>query len=213
MNRSELSLILFSILGLIVAVILYPFLPSKIVSHWDASGNPDGYMPKTFGLFFIPVINFLLVLLLIFIPRIDPKRKNYAYFKKPYYVFIAAFELFFYLLFAEIVLWAFHHYVPINIVMGVGIGFLFIVLSYLLNNTKQNWFVGIRTPWTLESETVWIKTHKLSAKLFALSGIVIMISAFFSSNVLFWTILVSLVISITIIFTYSYLEYEKEQKN
>jgi len=89
-------------------------------------------------------------------------------------------------------------------------GSLFILIAQLLKKSKQNYTIGIRTPWTLSSEKVWDKTHKLGAKLFTISGGITILSALFPLYS-FYVLIGSILLSTIYLFVYSYLEYRKEQ--
>ncbi len=88
-------------------------------------------------------------------------------------------------------------------------GGLFLVMAYLIKNAKQNYTIGIRTPWTLHSENVWNKTHKLGAKLFAISGLLSIISVVIPSYS-YLVVIVTILLSTLILVIYSYMEYRKE---
>jgi len=88
---------------------------------------------------------------------------------------------------------------------------LFFYIGILCENTKRNWFIGIRTPWTLSSDEVWKKTNKKGGKLFKISGLIVFTGVFLK-NYLIFLILIP-IISVTIYtFIYSYIEYQKEKK-
>ena len=90
------------------------------------------------------------------------------------------------------------------------IGF-FIFIGFILRKVKRNFFIGIRTPWTLSSDVVWDKTHKLGSKLIIHSGIITLIGIFFQ-NYMLWFILTPIIVSAIILLIYSYLEFRKEEK-
>jgi len=118
---------------------------------------------------------------------------------------------FLFLLQLQVFLWNTGTELPMNIVMPILMGLLFIVIAELIKNAKQNYTIGIRTPWTLSSEKVWDKTHILGAKLFRVSGILTILSA--SIPKYSYIVLISTIILFTLILLiYSYSEYQKEVK-
>jgi uncharacterized membrane protein len=106
MNPIRLAIITGLILTFLVSLAAYPVLPDQVVSHWNAAGVPDGSMGKPAGIGLIPLIMIALVALLLFLPRIDPLRKNYAAFRDWYDGFILAFVLFMLAIQCQVILWS-----------------------------------------------------------------------------------------------------------
>jgi len=98
-----------------------------------------------------------------------------------------------------------------NIALIPALGFLFFYIGMIMKHLKRNWFIGIRTPWTISSDKVWDKTHKLGGILFRISGVITIFGIFFK-NYLLWFVLAPLLVSAVWLIVYSYLEYRKEQK-
>ena len=92
-----------------------------------------------------------------------------------------------------------------------AVGILFFYCGFLVENAKRNWFIGIRTPWTLSSDKVWRKTHKLGGKLFKFAGVITFLGLFLPNYAFFFVIIPVLLLTIYAIF-YSYFEYKKEMK-
>jgi uncharacterized membrane protein len=209
-RKSEIFYLAMIAVFIIVGFVFYPQMPDKIASHWNAQGEVDGYMSKFWGVFLLPIIVAAITTLFIAIPRIDPLKQNIKKFIKYYDGFIIIFLLF--MLFIEIfmLLWNSGTKLNINRIIPFAVGLLFIYAGILIENAKQNWFVGIRTPWTLSSETVWNKTHKLGSKLFIIAGIISMIGVFFGNLAFYFIIIPIIGVSIYTI-AYSYFEYQKER--
>ncbi|MBS7655035.1 SdpI family protein [Candidatus Bathyarchaeota archaeon] len=208
MGKSEAVILGIIIFSFIVSVYFYPNMPEKIVSHWNIQGQPDGYMMKFWGLFLTPIILIGLALLFIAIPRIDPLKANIEKFKRYYNGFIILFFLFLLSIHLQIILWNIGFEVNPNITLPIGFGFLFFYTGILCENTKRNWFIGIRTPWTLSSDKVWDKTHKIGGKLFKITGVIAFIGMLFKSYALFF-ILVPVILIVIYTIVYSYFEYQK----
>ena len=98
-----------------------------------------------------------------------------------------------------------------NTTFPVLFGILFTYIGFLLENAKRNWFVGIRTPWTLSSERVWEKTHKIGGKLFKLAGIASFAGFFFQDYALYFILIPVFAVAIYS-FVYSYFEYQRGMK-
>lgn len=212
MNKLNLIAITVIVLSFLVGIISYQYLPEKIASHWNSLGEVDGYMSKFWGIFLIPFISVALFLLLYFIPKIDPLKENYKKFKTHYDSFILMMMLFMFYIYLLTMLWNFGIKLNMNLSLIPALGFLFIYIGIILKNVKRNWFIGIRTPWTLSNDKIWDKTHRLGSKLFILSGIITILGIFFP-NYMIWFILIPIIFSSIICVIYSYLMYKKEKKN
>jgi uncharacterized membrane protein len=192
------------VLTLMVSLYFYPSLPSKIPSHWNINGEIDGYSGRFFGAFGIPLMNLAFYFLFIFLPYFDPKAANYAKFPSAYKVIRYSFHLLFACLQAIVLLVAFGH--PVNVVMFVGVGtsLLLVVIGNVMGKFKHNYFVGIKTPWTLANEEVWVKTHRMAAPLWVVGGI---LSAIFTiigggTFILPFIIIVATISIIPVIYSY-----------
>ena len=199
---------LIVIISFLVGLYFYPQLPDQMASHWNAKGEVDGYMTKFWGTFLMPLIMIFMLFLFLLIPRIDPLKKNIEKFRKYYDGFILVF-LFFFL---YIYLLTLFHNMGCQFNMGQlmlpAMGFLLYYCGILIKNAKRNWFIGIRTPWTLSSDRVWNKTHRLGAILYKIAGIIALVGILFPNYIL-WILFVPLIgFSIFLIF-YSYFEYKK----
>ena len=209
MKLIRLAIIAVLLLTFAVTIAVYPVVPDKVVSHWNAAGEADGYMTKLWGLGLIPVIMTACVGLFAILPRIDPYKNNYAKFRDYYEGFILLFVLFLLAIQVQIILWSIGYQISPNLTFPFLIGTLFIYIGFLVGHAERNWFVGIRTPWTMSSETVWKETHKLGGKLFIIAGI-ISFTGVIAGDYALWFILIPVLTVSVITVVYSYLEYQKE---
>ena len=212
MKLIRLAIIAVLIVTFSLTIAMYPTAPDRIVSHWNAAGEADGSLSKFWGLFLIPFIMTGFVALLAVLPRIDPHKKNYEKFQDYYDGFILLFVLFLLAIQIQIILWSIGYQISPNLTFPVLIGILFIYLGFLLDHAEQNWFVGIRTPWTLSSKTVWKKTHELGGKLFRIAGVISCLGIFAGVYAL-WFVLVPALAVALITVAYSYYEFQKELKS
>jgi uncharacterized membrane protein len=150
----------------------------------------------------------VLTILFLVIPKIDPLKKNIKKFEKYYLWFIIVFILFMFLVQTQVILWNLSIKISPNILFPVGIGILFFYIAILLKKAKRNWFIGIRTPWTLSNDKVWDKTHKLGSKLFFIAGIFSIAGFFFNQYAWLFIIAPVLVFSIFLV-VYSYIVFRK----
>lgn len=172
---------LVSLLVVIFAFVLafwaYPQMPEQVASHWNLQGEADGYMNRFWGIFLMPLVMVICWLLLNLVPLIDPRAKNIAKFKHYFDGFILVFLIFFLIVYKLTILWNLGFQVPFNVVMPILVGGLIFYMGILIEHAEPNWTIGIRTPWTLSSDTVWEKTHTLGGKLFKIAGILSILSA------------------------------------
>ena len=208
--RAAIALVL--ILTAVMTLVAYPVMPTVVASHWNAAGELNGTMPKFWGLALIPLLMYGFCALFVVLPRIDPLRNNYQKFQDYYEGFILVFAAFFFFIQMQIILWGRGIHVSPNLTMPVMIGGLFVYIGFLMEHAEPNWFVGIRTPWTLSSTSVWKKTHQRAGTLFKLAGVVSMIGALAGIYAsLFILVPVIAVALYTVV--YSYTEFKKEQKS
>lgn len=165
-------------LALIASVVAYPHLPERIVTHWNARGQADGYSSRAFGAFVTPAGILVMAVVVQVLPVIDPRRANYAKFSDTYWLLVNGILVFMGLVHLALLGSGAGLPVPIQPLVRVGIGVLFVVLGNHLGRVQPNWFLGIRTPWTLSSDVVWRKTHRLAAWTFVGGGLVFAASAF-----------------------------------
>jgi uncharacterized membrane protein len=204
------AIILVLILTGVITLMAYPVMPETIASHWNAAREADGMMPKFWGLVLIPLLMLGFSTLFVVLPLFDPLRENYRKFRDYYDGFILVFAVFLFAIQIQIILWGLGIFISPNLILPVLMGGLFIYLGFLLEHAEPNWFVGIRTPWTMSSVSVWRKTHQLGAKFFKLAGAASIIGIFAGINA-FLVILVPVITVSVVIVVYSYREFKKEQ--
>lgn len=216
LKKSEIVLLLLIILSFIPGLLLYPELPGQVPSHWNINGEIDGYSSRLTSVFLFPAMNLVFFFLFLFLPKIDPSRKNYAKFSTSYAVMRWAVHLFFSLIYLFILFNALRiakgqSSWDVSIIIPGGVSLLFIVIGNYLTGVRHNYFVGFRTPWTLANEQVWQKTHRLGGKLFVLSGVVGLAGIFFQSTRRFAFLIGPLLLTVVVTTVYSYLEFRKLQ--
>jgi len=211
LRKSEIALLGLILLALIIGIYFYPQMPEKVASHWNAQGQVNGYMSKFWGLFLMPFILIGLGLLFIAIPRIDPLKANIEKFRKYYDRFIILFFIFMLAIYIQGILWNLGIKTNPIVIISIGIGLLFFYIGILCENAKRNWFIGVRTPWTLSNEEVWNKTNKLGGRLFKITGIIAFIGVFFSNYAIFFILIPVILVALYTI-VYSYFEYQKVTK-
>ena len=197
--------------AVIASALVYPKLPLTIPTHWDMLGRPNGWSGRLWGAWVMPIFLVVLWAFMRVLPRIDPRGSNYAKFGGAYEGIIVSIMLFMLGMHIIILRAALGYPVAMERVLPIGLGVLFIAIGNLLPRARPNWFIGIRTPWTLSSDRVWEKTHRFGGHVFVGAGILMVLSALVTAPwapVVLFTIIVLCTASVLI---YSYVEWKREQ--
>lgn len=153
------------------ALFAWPSMPDRIPAHWNIQGEIDRWGGKFEGLILLPLIATALYLLLRFLPLVDPGRANYVHFSGPYAVVRTTVLAMLAVVHAIGQVAAHGVKVPMGRLMPLLVGAMFVALGAVLGKVRPNWFVGVRTPWTLSSKVSWVKTHRMAGWLFMASGL------------------------------------------
>jgi uncharacterized membrane protein len=186
-------------------------MPEKMASHWNAQGVVDGYMSRFWGLFMLPLFTGGLFLLFIVLPKIDPLKRNWPKFRNYYDWFVVILTSYMFYIYMLTLSWSLGYRFDMGVAMTPAIGVLFIYLGFLMEKAKRNWFVGIRTPWTLSSDRVWKNTHRIGSKLFKICGVIAVIGAFLGKYA-FYAIIIPVLATVVYTVVYSYFDYQNEHR-
>jgi len=211
-RKNEIIISAIILTSFLIGIYLYPYMPDKIASHWNYRGEVDGYITKFWGLFLMPSISLGLLLLFILIPRIDPLKENIEKFRKYFDRFIVLIIIFLFYLYLLTIFWNLGKKFNMVQLLVPAFALIFYYAGILVENAKRNWFIGIRTPWTLSSENVWDKTHKIGGKLFKGAGTIAILGIFFQNYAIFFVITPAILVAIYTVI-YSYFIYQKEKNN
>lgn len=196
-------------LAIIASALLYPSLPAQMATHWNASGSVNGYQNRFWGAFLLPLIMIGIAALLLVIPRIDPLRANIAAFRGSYDALIIAITAFIAITHAQILTWNLGYHISPNTTLPVGIAILFCFVAYVLRHAKRNWFIGVRTPWTLSSDAVWDSTNTQASWLFWIAAVIALAGLVWPRLAVFFIIVPAIAIAIYVM-VYSYVRYQRE---
>ena len=213
-TRTTTILVLILIAAATLAgLALWSRLPDQMASHWNINDQVDGYMPKFWGVLMVPLITLGLFLLFRVIPSIDPLKANIEQFREAFNLFIVLMVGFMLYLYALTLAWnlGFTNF-RMSGAMLPAIGLLFIFIGFLMRQAKRNFFIGIRTPWTLSSDRVWNETHRIGAVLFMISGGLAFIGGFFGGLTAFWFMFVPIIVTTLFLLVYSYVLYRRETR-
>src|ERR1700674_1980125 len=196
--------------AVIASAVVYPRLPASMPTHWDISGHPNGWSSRFWGAWLMPIFLAALWALMRVLPAIDTRGSNYGKFGGAFEGIIVSIMLFMFGMHIIVLRAALGYPVAIERVLPVGIGVLFIVIGNLLPRARPNWFVGIRTPWTLSSDRVWEKTHRFGGRGFLVIGMIVILAGLISglwANILMAVVIVLRTISVL---ACSYIEWKRE---
>jgi uncharacterized membrane protein len=211
-TRTTNTIVLLLIVTATVAgVLLWNQLPDPMASHWNIQDQVDGYMPKFWGVFMLPLITLGMWLLFLVIPSIDPLKSNIAEFRGAFNLFIVLLVAFMLYIYGLSLAWNLGYTgFKMSGAMLPAIGLLFVFIGFMLRQARRNFFIGIRTPWTLSSDTVWNETHRVGAVLFMISGALAFIGGFFGGTAAFWFMFGPIIGSTIFLLVYSYVLYQRE---
>jgi len=189
---------------------VYDKLPYQMASHWNTANQVDGYMIRFWGAFLMPIVAALMLLFFLVIPQIDPLKANIAKFREYFNAFIALIVAFMVYVHILTMLWNLgYNQFNMGAAMLPALGLLFVFAGVMMRKAKRNFFIGIRTPWTLSSDRVWDETHRIGSNLFIISGILALLGAFFADYAV-WFILIPVLASTLFLLVYSYVLYQRE---
>lgn len=218
MNNKKTNIFIFCILAAVLAYILmlYPTLPDTIPTHFDAAGQINGYGSKN-TLFFIWALTAVVNIIMPLSGKIDPKKENYEKFKSFFNLFRIIFTAFMSFVILLVIKFGKHHEIKTNITFYVmlAVGVFLVFLGNYMPKVKQNYFFGIKTPWTLANENVWNKTHRFAGPLWICGGIIIPASCLLDLNGVMRTVII---VAVTLVIgllpeIYSYIIFKKEENN
>ena len=212
MKKSLIISIVIVIISTILAIWFIMNTEGNIPIHWNAAGEIDGYGPPS-AIFIFPGVSLFMTLLLYFLPKIDPKGDNIK--KSGPFLPILTVLLSILMLGIQIITILAANYsdiISINIFLSLLLAILFGIMGFYLPGVKPNYMVGLRTPWTLHSEEVWIKTHKASGKWFILTGVLFLIGMFIKDPYNIIIPIVCMAIIMIGIVIYSYILFTKEHR-
>lgn len=211
-KNAQWILIALVVAAFVVGAFFYPQFPERVATHWSAAGEADGYMNKTWGVFLLPLVMAGLFALYRFIPVIDPLKTNIESFRRYYdgfWIFLSVFLLY---LFGLQTAWNLGARFNFSAAMIPAVALFWYGLGIVLKKSKRNWFVGIRTPWTLSSDAVWERTHRLGAKLCTAAAILSLSAFFFEGKALVAALVLPAAAVAAATIVYSYLEYRRMER-
>lgn len=185
-----------------------PSLPARLVTNWNAAGEPVGTLPKSQAIWLLPAVMIGLVALFAALPRIDPLRENIEAFRPAYDRFVVVVTLFLLVVHAGVLAFNLGYEFPFTSLIAAGIALLCYAIGDLLSTAERNWIIGIRTPWTLSDDAVWNETHRVGARLFKLTAVIGLLGLA-AGEYAIYVVLVPLLVTTVGTVAYSYYVYER----
>jgi len=210
-RTTTMVVLLMIVAATLAGLLLWNHLPEQMASHWNINDQVDGYMSKFWAVFMMPLITLGMFVLFLVIPSIDPLKANIAQFREVFNLFIVLMVAFMLYTYGLTLAWSLGYTgLRMSSSMLPAIGLLLIFIGFMLRQAKRNFFIGIRTPWTLSSDRVWNKTHQIGSTLFIVAGALAVIGSFFGGTTAFWMLMVPIFGSTIFLMVYSYVLYKQE---
>ena len=208
--RIEIALLALIAMMFAAALIMWPTAPSDIPVHWNAGGEVDRYGGKFEGLLLLPLMALGIYLLMRYLPNIDPGRINYARFGGAYTAIRAGVLLLMAGVYAMVIAWVLEAPVDMSRAVPLAVGALFVLFGSVLGQVQPNWFVGIRTPWTLSSTESWARTHRLGGWLFIALGVLFAVTGLFKLGSFGFVVIGASIAVVAVLMAYSYLVWKSD---
>ena len=175
LTRTLIVSVVFVLIAALAAVWLYPQLPARLPVHWDLQGHVNGYMPRFWGAAFPALMIFALAMVTALLPLISPRRFGITPFMSAYGIVMLGVQGVVLVVGLCTLLDGAGYALPMPTVAFLSVGVLLMVIGNYMGKLRRNFFIGIRTPWTLASDAVWERTHRLGGWLFMLAGLVMVV--------------------------------------
>ena len=202
--------ILIMAIQVLISVVTYPFLPATVPSHWNIAGQVDAYSSKLFLAIFLPLLSIGLYVFVRGLVIIGPRLGNQPKYANLGVINIILLGVLLLMLVMHLVSTAISLGIPIDmtLVVSLSVNLLFIFIGNYMVKLRRNFWGGIRTPWTLVSDTVWERTHRLGGWMFVLGGLLGLILSFIP-QIRFWS-LISIILIVSLVpIVYSYIAYQR----
>lgn len=200
-------------ISLVISIIAFGHLPDPMPIHWDIQGRVNGYGSRWVGAFLNPLIMLAVAAMIPVLPKIDPRGRNYEKFGKSYLTMMNAVITIMFLIHVFALGSALGMNLPIRRLVPAALGLLLIVIGNVLPRVRPNWMMGIRTPWTLSSDRVWERTHRLGGYLMMGLGVLLVLATPFTpASATFILILGGILIVALGSVIYSYVAWRQEKR-
>ena len=195
---------IITLLPIFAGLLLWDQLPEQIPSHWNIAGEVDGWASKPVTVFGMPLLMVVILWFGVFAMMADPKKAEQS--PKVLHLVLWIIPTLSVLLHTFVYMAAMGRELDVSMIMPVFMGLLFMVIGNYLPKCKQSYTVGIKLPWTLNSDENWHKTHRLAGRLWMVCGAVMMLTSLVGG---FWIFLAAVLLMVAVPVAYSYYLYRK----
>jgi uncharacterized membrane protein len=195
------------------SAVVYPRLPGRVPVHWGFSGEPDRYGTRFEGAWVIPAVMVAVWLVMRLLPRIDPRRDNYAKMQSTYEFLVNAVLTAMLAMHVVVLAAGLGYEVPMRRFAPLLFGLFFVALGNVLPRARPNWWFGVRTPWTLSSDRVWTRTHRVAGYAMTITGLIALAAAALPG---LWPLVAAMAVAVVAAFwmvIYSYVAWRQEQRS
>lgn len=201
----DTMIVILGVLSLGYALANYSKLPDQLPAQFSISGEVNTYWSKGSIIALTGFMGLIFPLAMQFIRNIDPKRENYSKFQNAYKMIRLAIAALFDAMLILNVSYGLDQSIPVGKIATVALGLLFVVVGNFMPQIRDNYFIGIRTAWTLASPEVWRKTHRFSGRIWMIGGLLIVVGAFLPKSLSISMMIAALVMVIFLPLAYSWL--------
>ena len=201
---------LLVVIAFATAAVAWTRLPEQVPVHWNLEGEVDRYGSRFEGALLLPVMMLFVWGMLRALPKIDPKRANYPRMASTWTFVITLTLVAMLALHLAVLGSALGYPVPIDTIVPLVVGVLLLGMGNVLPRAKPNWWFGVRTPWTLTSERVWTRTHRVAGYSLSLAGLVLIAAAFVTAPWARMLMLGGIAVAAVVPIVYSYVAWRQE---
>jgi len=194
----------------VAGIFFYQSLPDILPTHWNMAGEVDGYGSKEIFVWLFPAIGLAMLILFWLLPKLDPRKEKYQKFAQVWEIMQTVLVGFFTYMYAVTLYAAMVPNVNVSVFVLVGIGVMFLILGNYMGKIRQNYFVGVKTPWTIDNEDVWNKTHRLAGWCFVLAGLLFIFQGL-TGWVSGWLFGLAMVLAVVVPIIYSFVIFPKKK--
>lgn len=201
---------LLIVLAFVATAVAWPRLPERMPLHWNVAGEVDRWGAKAEGALLLPLIMLATWVMMRALPKVDPRRANYAKMAGTYDLVITIVLAATLVLHVTILAASMGYPVSVGTVVPLVVGVLFIVIGNVLPRARSNWWFGVRTPWTLSNDRVWERTHRVAGYAMFAAGVGIALVAFVPGEAAKFTLLALTGLCAATPVVYSYFAWRQE---
>ena len=207
---AEIIVLILVVIPFIAAGIFWQQLPGRMLVHFNFKGEADGYAGSPMALLLLPIVNVLVYVVLIFLPKLMAASEHYELLAKRYLVIRLTLHGFICLLYLVILFYNLYHNANLFLFLIYGLLLFMLITGNNLNNIRPNHFIGVRTSWTMKNPEVWRRTHHLASRLWVVSSLIMMCLIPFLSQLQFVRLSVMYLFAVSLVpVVYSWVIYKK----